>query len=80
MDSRYRLFAYGPADATAFQNPHHLLPDFSPDWFYLFFSRLITDAAGKPSASNIFTLKRKTTTTPGFASSICYESIETNWF
>ena len=32
--------------------------------FSLFFSRLITDAAGKPSASNIFTLKRKTTTTP----------------
>jgi len=24
--ARCRLFAYGPADATASQNPHHLLP------------------------------------------------------
>ena len=25
----------GPADATASQNPHHLLPRLNPDWFYL---------------------------------------------
>ena len=30
-----RLFAYGPADATASQNPHHLLPHLNPDWFYI---------------------------------------------
>jgi len=29
---RCRLFAYGPADATA---SHHLLPHLNPDWFYL---------------------------------------------
>ena len=28
---RCRLFAYGPADATAILQPHHLYPD----WFYL---------------------------------------------
>ena len=33
--SRCRLFAYGPADATAFQKKHYLLPRFYPDWFYL---------------------------------------------
>jgi len=27
-----RLFAYGPADATA---SHNLLPHLNPDWFYL---------------------------------------------
>ena len=32
--ARCRLFAYGPADATASQN-HHLLPHLNPDWFYL---------------------------------------------
>jgi len=31
---RYRLFAYGPADATAILKPH-LLPYLNPDWFYL---------------------------------------------
>ena len=29
------MFAYGPADATASQNPHCLLPHLNPDWFYL---------------------------------------------
>jgi len=33
--ARCRLFAYGPADATASQNPHHLLPRLNPDWFHL---------------------------------------------
>jgi len=33
---RCRLFAYGPADATAISKPHHLLPHLNPDWFYLF--------------------------------------------
>jgi len=33
--ARCRLFAYGPADATAISKPHHLLPHFNPDWFYL---------------------------------------------
>jgi len=33
--ARCRLFAYGPADATASQNPLHLLPHLNPDWFYL---------------------------------------------
>jgi len=32
---RCRLFAYGPADATAISKPHHLLPHLHPDWFYL---------------------------------------------
>ena len=32
---RCRLFAYGPADATAVPKPHHLLPRFNPDCFYL---------------------------------------------
>ena len=32
---RCRLFAYGPADATAIPKPHHLLPHLNPDWFYL---------------------------------------------
>jgi len=30
-----KLFAYGPADATAVPKPHYLLPHFNPDWFYL---------------------------------------------
>ena len=33
--TRCRLFAYGPADATAIPKPHHLLPHLNPDWFYL---------------------------------------------
>ena len=32
---RCRLFAYGPADATAVPKLHHLLPHLNPDWFYL---------------------------------------------
>jgi len=33
---RCRLFAYGPADATAcIPKPHHHLPLFNRDWFYL---------------------------------------------
>jgi len=32
--ARYRLFAYGPADATAIPKPlHRLLPHLNPDWF-----------------------------------------------
>jgi len=33
--ARCRLFAYGPANATAIPKPHHLLPHLNPDWFYL---------------------------------------------
>jgi len=33
--ARCRLFACGPADATAIPKPHHLLPHLNPDWFYL---------------------------------------------
>jgi len=33
--ARCRLFAYGPANATASENPHHLLPHLNPDWFFL---------------------------------------------
>ena len=33
--ARCRLFAYGPADATAIPKPHHLLPHLNPDWLYL---------------------------------------------
>jgi len=33
--ARCRLFAYGPADATAIPRPHHLLPRLNADWFYL---------------------------------------------
>jgi len=32
---RCRLFAYGPADATAVPKLHHLLTHLNPDWFYL---------------------------------------------
>jgi len=32
---RCRLFAYGPADATAIPKPHHLSPHLNPDWFCL---------------------------------------------
>ena len=32
-EARCRLFAYGPADATAIPKPHHLLPHWNPDWF-----------------------------------------------
>jgi len=31
--ARCKLFAYGPADATAVPKPHHLLPHLNPDWF-----------------------------------------------
>ena len=33
--ARRRLFAHGPADATAIQKHHHLLPHLNPDWFHL---------------------------------------------
>ena len=33
--ARCRLFAYGPADATAIPKPHHLFPHLNPDMFYL---------------------------------------------
>jgi len=33
--ARCRLFAYGPADATAIPKPRHLLPHFNADCFYL---------------------------------------------
>jgi len=32
--ARCRLFAYGPADATAIPKHHNLLPHLNPDWFY----------------------------------------------
>ena len=34
-EARYRLFAYGAADATAVPEPRHLLPHLNPNWFYL---------------------------------------------
>ena len=33
--ARCRLFAYGPADATAISKPHHVFRHLYPDWFYL---------------------------------------------
>ena len=33
--ARYRLFVYGPADATAIPKLHHILPHSNQDWFYL---------------------------------------------
>ena len=39
--ARCRLFAYGPADATAIPKPHHLLPHYlNRDWFLPFRSGL----------------------------------------
>ena len=38
--ARCRLFAYGPADATAIPKPHHLLPHSNPDWFLPFWYQL----------------------------------------
>ena len=32
--ARCRLFAYGPADATAIPKPHRVLPHLCPDWFF----------------------------------------------
>ena len=37
---RCRLFAYGPADATAIPKPRHLLPHLNSEWFYHFWYRL----------------------------------------
>ena len=34
--ARCRLFAYGPANATASPKPHSLLPHLNLDWFHLF--------------------------------------------
>jgi len=34
--ARCRLFAHGPADATAIPKTHNLLPHLNPDWFYLY--------------------------------------------
>jgi len=31
--ARCRLFAYGPADATAISKPHQPLTHLNPDWF-----------------------------------------------
>ena len=33
--ARCRLFAHGPADATAIPKPYNLLPPLNSDWFYL---------------------------------------------
>jgi len=33
--ARCRLFAYGPAEATAIPKPHDLLADLNPGWFFL---------------------------------------------
>jgi len=33
--ARCRLFAYGPADATAIPRPRHFLPHLNPYWFHL---------------------------------------------
>ena len=43
--ARCRLFAYGPADATASRKPHLLLPHSNPDWF-LFLNSGIFDTVG----------------------------------
>ena len=37
---RCRLFAYGPADATAIPKPQHLLPRLNPDWLLPFWYQL----------------------------------------
>jgi len=33
--ARGKVFACGPAEATAIPKPHHLLPHLNPDWFNL---------------------------------------------
>ena len=38
--ARCRLFAYGPADATAITKHHHLLSQLNLDWFLHFWCRL----------------------------------------
>jgi len=40
LGARYRLFALGPADATATPKPHHLLPHLNPEWFLPFWYQL----------------------------------------
>ena len=45
--ARCRLFAYGPADATATPKPRHLLPHLNPDLFYLFLVPAYPGCPGK---------------------------------
>ena len=49
--ARCRLFAYGPADATVVQTPHHLFPHLNPGWFYLFIIIIITILHGLQEVS-----------------------------
>jgi len=47
-----RLFAYGPADATAFPKPRRILPNLNRDWFYLSGTgllRLLNECSGSTS-------------------------------
>jgi len=49
--ARSRLFAYGPADATAVPKPRHLLPHLNPDWIYHFWYRFTQVVCGCPSGA-----------------------------
>ena len=40
LGARCRLLTYGPADATASRDSHHLLPQLNPEWFLPFWYRL----------------------------------------
>ena len=63
--SRCRLFAYGPADATAIWTPHHLLPYLNPDWFYL-------------SGTTVISVPTTLTLTSYFLFSLASKSIKCN--
>ena len=48
---RCRLFANGPADATAIPKPHNILLHLNPDWFYLSWYR-VTQVVLKKTSLN----------------------------
>jgi len=52
------VFAYGPVDATASQNPQHLLPHSNPDWFLSFWYRLTQVVLEKKAVKRVYFLDR----------------------
>jgi len=51
--ARCTLFKYGTADATDIPNPHHLLPQLNPDWFYLSGAGLYPGCPGKEAVKRV---------------------------
>ena len=51
--ARCRSFACGPADATAIQKPHRLLPQLNPDWFFSFHVLVYPGCPGKEAVKQV---------------------------